>query len=567
MGKVLIDETTDTGKVHQRFQRPEGTIHSVKELHSLVGPGDTLTSGGVRLPGISSVEESAKGNSIRATMPIVEAPLSGGSNRNDRAGGLPGMAELQAAPSGKQGASPPPLSERNLTNGLRHNMVGRLKQTERLWHELHSLLSVEHPEPMGTPLAEVYHRIRKATHRDSPQLKTYQELVSMEAKQLSTVMEICNPGCFNKQADNFGLRCGQVFDIVLGWDLLDNQSQQHVVQYIKSERPGLVLPAPPCTMFSTLQHLSIRTRHANSRLFDDHLRELRRARDLLKFCVEVCQLCRELNLTYVFEHPWRATSWSEPCLKRLVQQSGSYLARVDQCQLGLVSSQGNPMRKRSGFLASHLEIATSLNRTCHGNHQHEHIVGRAPGDMANRSRMAQRYPKLLIQCILGTYAASIGLNASELHHVQASNTLTIDEQLTKKFHLNSLAVGDAVRLQVAEAVPPGVGVVECHAIDSQEPGGDQDDEDTTEKGDFPGSHPLSLPALVKRAHEGLGHPEQEHFIRILKSRKASAQVLEIARNLKCAVCKKFKRPKPSRSRLHPDEDGLLAEDQILLEHL
>ena len=58
-------------------------------------------------------------------------------------------------------------------------------------------------------------------------------------------MEICNPGCFNKHAYNFGFRSGQIFDIVLGWDLLNSQSQQHVVQYIKSERPGLVLLAPP----------------------------------------------------------------------------------------------------------------------------------------------------------------------------------------------------------------------------------------------------------------------------------------------------------------------------------
>ena len=467
-------------------QGPEGSIHLIKELHTLAGSRDSVSSGGVRLPGISSMEESTKGNSFRHAMSVVETTSSGRSHRDDRAGGLPGMAEVQASPSGEQGASPTPLSERRLTNGLRHNMVGRLKQTERLWHELDSLLSMDHSEPMGTPLAEVYSRIRKAAHHGSQQLKTYKELFSMDAKQLSTVMEICNPGCFNKQADNFGLRCGQVFDIVLGWDLLNTQSQQHVVQYIKSERPGLVLLAPPCTMFSTLQHLSIRTRHANSKLFDDHLRELRRARNLLKFCVEVCQLCRELKLTYVFEHPWGATSWSEPCLKRLVQQPDSYLARVDQCQFGLVSSQGNPMRKRSGFLTNLLDLATSLNRTCHGDHQHEHIVGRAPGDTDNRSRMAQRYPKLLIQCILGTYAANIGLNASELHHVHASHIITIDEQLTKKFQLNSLAVGDAVRPRVGEAVPLGVGVAECHAIESPETEGDHDDEDHERKGDFPG---------------------------------------------------------------------------------
>lgn len=32
-----------------------------------------------------------------------------------------------------------------------------------------------------------------------------------------------------------------------------------------------------------------------------------------------------------------------------------------------------------------------------------------------------------------------------------------------------------------------------------------------EKENFPGSHPLSLEALVKRAHDGLGHPGRSIF--------------------------------------------------------
>ena len=109
---------------------------------------------------------------------------------------------------------------------------------------------------------------------------------------------------------------------------------------------------------------------------------------------------------------------------------------------------------------------------------------------------------------------------------------------------------------MGDEVSPDVGVAECHAIDDKEPGGDHDEEDTKTTMDFPGGHPLSLPALVKRAHEGLGHPGQERFIRILKSSKASAQVLDIARNLKCSVCEKFKKPKPSRAGAPPKEVGL-----------
>ena len=229
------------------------------------------------------------------------------------------------------------------------------------------------------------------------------------------------------------------------------------------------------------------------------------------------------------------------------------------------------MRKRSGFLTNHVEIATNLNRTCHGDHDHEHIVGRAPGDMANRSRTAQqRYPQLLIQCILGTYAASIGLNASELHHAQASTILDIDEQLTKKFHINSLAVGDAVQHGVEDEVLPDVGLDECHVIDDKEPGGDHDTATTV---DFPDSHPLSLPALVKRAHEGLGHPGQERCFRILKSTSpgiSSAPFAKSSRSPNHPSWRPSKRSRTQRgrwSRLHSNENGLLPENKILFEHV
>ena len=234
------------------------------------------------------------------------------------------------------------------------------------------------------------------------------------------------------------------------------------------------------------------------------------------------------------------------------------------------------MRKRSGFLTNHRAIAEKLNVTCDGSHDHETIIGRAPGDPSNRSRMAQAYPSKLIACILSTYAASLGISRSELHWVDASTIISQDQQLWNKFQLNSspplLAlpgrVGEEESPQVGDALPHQVGEEECrgdwqrnpwhqierHAMDGQ-------DEETVEaqeeaRESFPGSHPLSLPALVKRAHEGLGHPGKDRFLRTLKHSKASEQVLKIAKELKCSVCERFKRPRPSRAGAPPREVGL-----------
>ena len=70
-GKVLIDETTDTGKVHQRFKDQKNSPTPSRSYTPSVRP---------RLPGISAVEESTEGN-----LPVLETSSSGGSNRDDQA--------------------------------------------------------------------------------------------------------------------------------------------------------------------------------------------------------------------------------------------------------------------------------------------------------------------------------------------------------------------------------------------------------------------------------------------------------------------------------------------------
>ena len=540
----------------------------------------SVSSGGggraARLSGVSTVATAAPGNVLAAASGFIqEDSMACGPHRGHRSHGVLSLGPLQETPSGQSttGSKDEPAL---ISPRLRHNMVGHLKRNHGVWQELHTLLTMEHPEPLGTPLKELCDKVGKAIQKNSAQLRIYKELFGLETKQLRKVVELCNPGCFNQQVDYFGLRRGQVFDIVLGWDLLDKQVQEDVKAYLRSDKPGLILLAPPCTLFSTLQQLSIRLRHPSAAHFDEHLKELRRARLLLKFCVEICELCHELGLHYVFEHPWGASSWSEPCLKRLLQRTDNYLARVDQCQFGLMGTSGQPMRKRSGFLTNHRAIAEKLNVTCDGSHDHETIIGRAPGDPSNRSRMAQAYPSKLIACILSSYAASLGISRSELHWVDASTIISQDQQLWNKFQLNSspplLAlpgrVGEEESPQVGDALPHQVGEeecrgdwqrnpwhqIECHAMDDQDEETVEAQEETRES--FPGSHPLSLPALVKRAHEGLGHPGKDRFLRILKHSKASEQVLKIAKELKCSVCERFKRPRPSRAGAPPREVGL-----------
>ena len=316
----------------------------------------------------------------------------------------------------------------------------------------------------------------------------------------------------------------------------------------------------------------------NPKKFDQHIKELRDAKKLLKFCAKVCELCRSLGLSFLFEHPWSASSWQEPCLQSLLNFDDCYLARGDQCMFGLVTSDNEPMRKRSGFLTNNFSIAQVLNTTCDNSHSHRHVMGRDRGASINRSRLAQKYPMKLVNAILLAFANSIGLPQDLLYVVDGQRTLEHEQH----FEMNLMLAGedppffsiiylhdkfnfqdkiDLVIIQEHQALeiaminllvialyktlwPWRKKMHHHHQIHQQ----------TVRN--FPGSHPLSLEALVKRAHDGLGHPGKDRFVHILANSKASQRVLDIAKNLKCSVCEKFKLPKPSRAGAPPREIGL-----------
>jgi hypothetical protein len=132
--------------------------------------------------------------------------------------------------------------------------------------------------------------MRTILQNKQPGMKHLSEMYLLQPKQLKTVAEVCNPNKFGPSTDHFGLRAGQAFDLELGWDLLDVRHQRTVISYLKTEKPGLVVISPPCTKFSRLLNLCWPKWQSNPQKFDDHIRELRKARKLLKFCADLCLL-------------------------------------------------------------------------------------------------------------------------------------------------------------------------------------------------------------------------------------------------------------------------------------
>ena len=96
-----------------------------------------------------------------------------------------------------------------------------------------------------------------------------------------------------------------------------------------------------------------------------------------------------------------------------------------------------------------------------------------------------------------------------------------------------------------------------------------EDEDTAEElhRHLPRERPFSVAALVRRAHEGLGHPGNERLARILKDAKASTEAINLAKNLTCSVCEKHAATRPARRAAPPKQlhvNQIVGVDTIYL---
>lgn len=263
--------------------------------------------------GSEDPSDAEHGEGVRGVLGVAQSANGrGDEHRSSCRGSCSIISQAQAE-------SKQPVLVDEVRAGLRRHIYGCLKRSEQCWLDIFQLLCSSSEEEQSKHLETTCAVIRKTLQLQQPHMKHLTEVYALQPKQLKTIAEICNPKRFGKHADYFGLRAGQAFDLELGWNLLDRKQQSYVRSYILTEKPGLVVLSPPCTKFSMLQNLSYPKWCGDPIKFRKHLTELRQAKELLRFCVEICELCRQIGITFLFEHPWSASSWSERCLQQLIQ--------------------------------------------------------------------------------------------------------------------------------------------------------------------------------------------------------------------------------------------------------
>ena len=158
--------------------------------------------------------------------------------------------------------------------------------------------------------------------------------------------------------------------------------------------PKVLVASPPCTWFSTLQNIN--QRHYTE---EDRTHRDKQAMSLLSFAVSCCKSQYDAGRGFIFEHPWKATSWQRQPLVELAGLDGVGSIDFDQCCTGLVGPNGQPIKKRTKLLTNIPPVLLRFSQhQCSCSMKHLRIEGACRG--IPLARYCQVYTTVLCDEIL-----------------------------------------------------------------------------------------------------------------------------------------------------------------------
>ena len=484
-----------------------------------------------------------------------------GNNRCGDGGGAEGPPSMASGPRTEFRVEKPPELDAELMQLVEHSRSKQMARLERqmeasldrahgVWSEVMSLLaqSSKKSEQIGLAKLSSCCGVQSCpVPKDRRKFTRLAGVLDKDVKQAKTVAEVFNPGRFIKESPKHRLIPGQAFDLELGNDLLKVGARREVRRYVQDVKPGLVVISPPCTMFSIMQNMNHKR---NRNLGHEHARfvfqKLCEAKVLLRFGEEIAEMVMSYGGIFVFEQPLTSKAWEEPELQRLMMKDNVFLAKGDQCCFGLRALNGKFFKKPTGWCTNSEVIAEALDQKCDGSHEHELVLGSDAG--GSRSRQAQRYPQALINTILKAYRKQLSQENLTVRFFD-SQLLAREQQVYYNIitELQYKPEYDHTETEIfaAEAEERGDN------INAEEDNIDEDEEQIYKR--LPREKPFSLKQLVRRAHEGLGHPGNDKLARILNDAGAHPDAVKIAKELECAVCQQHQKLFAPRAAAPPRE--------------
>ena len=203
------------------------------------------------------------------------------------------------------------------------------------------------------------------------------------------VAEIFSPPRVTAETHRFGLSPGMALDIRTGWNLDDPRKLKQLWEYLRTERPMLIIGSPECKAFSSLQSLN--------RDSPNFKRTLQAGIRHMRIMMQIYQWQAAQGRWFLHENPFHNWSCSLKEVQELVNSPEVLLVKTGQYMFGQSTVDGDGkvvvVRKRAGFLTNCREIRDELSVVCDKSHSHGSLLGQG------RAGRAAVYPPRLVAVI------------------------------------------------------------------------------------------------------------------------------------------------------------------------
>ena len=144
------------------------------------------------------------------------------------------------------------------------------------------------------------------------------------------------------------------------WDFSKKEVQDRAEKLLDEQGPDLIVGSPMCTAHSPWQRIN-RVRNPMA-----YKRKKQESRRHLEFVCKIYRRQVEKGKLFLHEHPAQADSWEEECIMKVLTSPGVQSVKMDQCQFGQSTSDGEPVKKETRWMSNCQEVLEHLDRQCSG---------------------------------------------------------------------------------------------------------------------------------------------------------------------------------------------------------
>ena len=116
------------------------------------------------------------------------------------------------------------------------------------------------------------------------------------------------------------------------WNFTSAKQRQKAREYEEKNKPLVLIGSPPCDQWSIMQNLNNGKRDP-----DEVHRKMIEATINLAFCAELYAMQIKGGRYYLHEHPLTASSWQEPCLRKIFKHKHNIVTRIHMCAYNMLS--------------------------------------------------------------------------------------------------------------------------------------------------------------------------------------------------------------------------------------